>query len=362
MKRRQFIAGLGAAAAWPVAARAQRQADRIRRIGVLMSNAEGDPEGKARVTALEQGLENVGWTEGRNTRIDYRWAAGDVERMRAYAKELIDLRPEVIVANTTPVTAALQRETRTIPIVFVVVSDPVGSGFVASLPHPGGNMTGFIDLEASMAGKWLELLKEIAPNVTRAALIFNPGTAPGGGNYYRPAFETAARSQGVEPIMAPVHDDPEIEEAINSLGERTGGGFVIGTDGFLGVHRQMTISRAARVRVPGIYPNRVHPRDGGLLSYGADNVDMFRRTAPYVDRILKGEKPSELPVQAPVKFELVVNLKAAKALGITVPPALLVRADEVIGMKRRQVIKLLGGAAAAWLAIRAQPRKGEFLG
>ena len=262
--------------------------------------------------------------------MDVRWAAGNVDRMRMFAKELVDLQPDVILASTTPATAALQRETRTIPIVFVNVADPVGAGFVASLPRPGGNITGFINIEAAMAGKWLELLTEIAPGVKRAAIMFNPDTAPCGGSYYLPSFEAAARSFKVEPITAPVHSDAEIETVMTSLGREPGGGLVVMPDGFMFVHRAPIISLAARNNVPAVYSAPVFVRDGGLLSYGPDWADIFRRAASYVDRILRGAKPAELPVQLPVKFEMAVNLKTAKALGLTVPQSILLRADEVI--------------------------------
>jgi ABC-type uncharacterized transport system substrate-binding protein len=331
MRRREFIMGLGGAAiAWPRAAHAQ-QADRMRRIGVLTGFGENDPEGKAYLAGFTRELAELVWTDGRNLRMEVRWAGADVDLMRMFAKELVGLRPDVILANTTPVTAALQRETRTIPIVFVTVADPVGDGFVASLPRPGGNLTGFIHLEASMAGKWLELLTEIAPGVKRAAIMFNPDTAPSGGSYFRPSFEAAGRSLKVAPIAAPVHSDAEIETVITSLGREPGGGLVIVPDGgFMLVHRAPTILLAARNNVPAVYYASVFARDGGLLSYGADIGDIFHRAALYVDRILRGAKPADLPVQLPVKFEMVLNAKTAKALGLAVPPSILVRADDVI--------------------------------
>jgi putative ABC transport system substrate-binding protein len=330
MQRREFIAGLGsAAAAWPAVARAQ-QGDRVRRIGVLMPTAESDPEAKARLSGFTQGLAELGWTDGRNVRMDVRWIAGSVNRARMFAKELVGLQPDVILAGTTPATAALQRETRTISIVFVSVSDPVGDGFVAGLPRPGGNLTGFISEEASMAGKWLELLTEIAPTIKRAAIMFNPDTAPGGGSYYLPAFEAAARSLKVAPIAAPVHSDAEIEMVITSLGREPGGGVVVSTDAFMIVHRAPVILLAARYNVPAVYQTSVFARDGGLLSYGPDRVDMIRRSASYVDRILRGAKPADLPVQLPVKFEMFLNAKTAKTLGLAVPPSILLRADEVV--------------------------------
>jgi putative ABC transport system substrate-binding protein len=331
MRRREFITLLGgaAAAAWPPVARAQ-QPNRMRRIGVLMPTAESDPEAKARLSGFTQGLAESGWTDGRNLRMDVRWAAGNVDLMRTFAKELVDLRPEMILAATTPATAAVQRETRTIPIVFVSVSDPVGEGFVERLPRPGGNLTGFISEEASMAAKWLELLTEIAPTVKRAAIMFNPDTAPGGGSYYLPAFEAAARSLKVAAIAAPVHSDAEIEMVITSLGREPGGGVVVSTDAFMIVHRAPVILLAARYNVPAVYQTSVFARDGGLLSYGPDRVDMIRRSASYVDRILRGAKPADLPVQLPVKFEMFLNAKTAKTLGLAVPPSILLRADEVI--------------------------------
>ncbi len=330
MRRRDFITLLGGAAvAWPRTAHAQ-QPDRMRRIGVLMGWDENDPEAQFNLAAFVQGLQQLGWVDGRNVRIDYRWANGDINRMRMFAKDLVDLQPDVILANTTPVTAALQRETRTIPIVFVIVSDPVGAGFVAGLPRPGGNITGFIHTEGEIAGKLLELLTEIAPSVKRAAIMFNPDTAPGGGSHYLPFFEATARSLKLEPIAAPVHNDAEIETVIASLGREPGGGLIAMPDGFTFVHRAQIILLAARSNVPAVYWNSVVARDGGLLSYGPDNADILRRAAPYVDRILRGAKPAELPVQTPVKFELVINLKTAKALGLDVPLHFQQRADEVI--------------------------------
>jgi putative tryptophan/tyrosine transport system substrate-binding protein len=329
MRRRDFIAGLGGAATWSLAARAQ-QSDRIRRIGVLMGQEENDPDAKARLSGFTQGLGKLGWTDGLNLRMDIRWAAADVDRMRIVAKELVDLQPEVILANTTPVTAALQRETQTIPIVFAGVTDPVGDGFVAGLPRPGGNITGFLDEEAGMAGKSLQLLTEIVPGVKRAAIMFNPDTAPGGGSYFLPAFEAAAQLLKVAPIVAPVHSDAEIETAITSLARESGGCLVIQPDTFIIVHRASVLLLTARNNVPALYPRSVYVRDGGLLSYGPDIVDIFRRAALYVDRILRGAKPAELPVQLPVKFGMAINLKTAKALGLTIPETLLATADEVI--------------------------------
>jgi putative tryptophan/tyrosine transport system substrate-binding protein len=329
MRRRDFIGGLGATVAWPLAARAQ-QSDRVRQIGVLLADEENDPEMKVWISGFLQGLRELGWTDGRNLRMQVRWAAGNVERMRMFAKELVELQPDVIVGSSTPVTAVLQHETRTIPIVFVNVIDPVGPGFVASLSRPGGNITGFINLEASMGGKWVELLTEIAPSVKRAAIMFNPDTAPGGGSYFLPSFEAAARLLNVEPITAPVYSDAEIAMVISSLGDEPGGGLVVMPDGFMSVHRAPIIMLAARYHIPAVYFAPFISKEGGLLSYGPDYRDVFRRAAPYVDRILRGAKPADLPVQLPVKFEMVLNAKTAKALGLTVPQSILVLADEVI--------------------------------
>jgi putative ABC transport system substrate-binding protein len=328
MRRREFIAGLGAVA-WPLVARAQ-QPDRVRRVGVLMAFDETDPEGKARLSGFTQGLSELGWTDNRNLRMDVRWTIANIDRVRALAKELVDLQPDVILGGATPATAALQRETRTIPIVFASVSDPVGSGFVAGLPRPGGNITGFSDIEASMGGKWLQLITEIAPGVKRVAAMFNPNTAPYVRSYYLPSFEAAARSSKVEPITAPVHSDTEIETVITSLGREPGGGLIGMSDGFVTNHRATIILLAARNNVPTVYSNPVWARDGGLLSYGPDRRDIFRRSASYVDRILRGAKAADLPVQLPVKFEMALNLKTAKSLGLTVPQSLLLSADEVI--------------------------------
>jgi putative ABC transport system substrate-binding protein len=329
IKRREFIAGIGSAAAWPVVAWGQ-QPERMRRLGVLMTDGENDPEGKAYLSEFTQGLAELGWTDGRTLRMDVRWAAGNVDLMQMFAKELVDLRPDVIISESTPGTAALQRETRTIPIVFASVADPIGSGFVASLPRPGGNITGFAFIEASMAGKYLELLTEIAPGVKRVAIMFNPDTISSRGSYYLPVFEATARSLNVAPIVAPVYSDAEIETVIASLGREPGGGLVVSTDSFMVVHRAPTILLAARNNVPAVYWNDAFTRNGGLLSYAPDLRDNFRRSASYVDRILRGTKPADLPVQLPVKFQMVVNLKTAKALGLTVPQSILLRADEVI--------------------------------
>jgi putative tryptophan/tyrosine transport system substrate-binding protein len=329
MRRREFIGLLGgAAAAWPLAAGAQ-QPERMRRIAVLMGSTQSDPESPPRVRAFEQALADVGWIPGRNVRIDYRWAAGDPAHMQALARELVELHPDVVLASNTPVVAALARETRTIPIVFVVVSDPIGSGFVASLPRPGGNITGFINIESSLGGKWVELLKEIAPSIARVAVMFNPETAPHAAYYVRP-FEVAALSFAVDPMTMPVRSKTDIEQAISDLGRVPANGLIVLPDTFMAVHRNAIIATAASRHVATIYPFRFMVRDGGLISYGIDLIDLYRRAAPYVDRILKGSKPADLPVQQPTKFEFAINLKTAEALGLKVPPTLLARADEVI--------------------------------
>jgi putative ABC transport system substrate-binding protein len=327
MRRREFIPLLGGAAAWPMATYAQ-QGDRVRRIGVLMGLDENDPESKRRVYAFTRALADLGWTDDRNVLMDLRWGGGDTDRIQALARELVGQQPDIIVTNTTPATASVQRETRTIPIVFAIVADPVASGIVPRLARPGGNITGFSNFEASLGGKWLELLSEIAPGLKRAAVMFNPDTAPI--STFMPSLETAAGSLKVEPIIAPVHNEVEIEMRINDLGSEPGGGLVVIPDVFSNVHRVSIMSAAARNNVPAVYALSAFARDGGLLSYGVDLVDLFRRAASYVDRILRGEKPGDLPVQLPTKFEMVVNLKTAKALGLTVPPSIRLRADEVI--------------------------------
>jgi putative ABC transport system substrate-binding protein len=326
MRRREFIVGLGSAAAWPVVARAQ-QGDRMPRIGVLMPGDENDPALMSRLPAFTQALANLGWIDGRNVRIDLRWGRDDINRIRALARELVGLQPDIIVANSIPPTVALQRETRTIPIVFVNVGDPVASGIVARLDRPSGNITGFANWEASLGGKWLELLSEITPGLKRAAIMFNPDTVPAS---YVPSFETAARSLKIEPIIAPINSDGVIETAIIALGRDPGGGLVVMPDVFMFVNRARIILAATRNKVPAVYYQSDFARDGGLLSYGVDPQDTLRRAATYVDRILRGARPSDLPVQFPTKFEMAVNLKTAKALGLTVPQSILLRADEVI--------------------------------
>jgi putative ABC transport system substrate-binding protein len=326
IKRREFIAGLGSAAAWPLSVRAQ-QPERTRRIAVLMGFDENDPLAKLRISAFTQALADLGWTDGRTVRMDVRWAGADNNRARALAQELVGLQPEIIVTNATPATVAVQRETRTIPIVFSNVGDPVASGIIERLDRPSGNITGFANYEASLGGKWLELLSEIAPGLEQAVIMFNPDT---GGAFLLPSFETAARSLKVEPIIAPIHDDVDIVTAIKDLGREPGGGLVVMPDTFMTLHRAPIISAAARYNVPAVYSQSYFARDGGLLSYGYDQADVSRRAATYVDRILRGARPGDLPVQFPVKYEMVVNLKTAKALGLTVPQSILLRADEVI--------------------------------
>jgi putative ABC transport system substrate-binding protein len=327
LRRREFVTILGGTAAWPLAARAQ-QGGRMRRIGVLMGGDENDPVRKTRLSALTQALADLGWTDGRNVRMDLRWYGGDNNRIQALAQELVGLQPDIILTGSTAVTAALQRETRTIPIVFVNVGDPVASGIVARLDRPNGNITGFGILEATLGGKWLELLSEIAPGLKRAAIMFNPDTSPT--SAYMPSLETAARSLKVVPITAPIQSDAEIETATNALGREPGGGLVVMPGPWMSVHRAPIILAAVRNKVPAVYNQSAFARDGGLLSYGVDQVDTFRRAATYVDRILRGAKPGDLPVQFPTKFEMVVNRKTATALGLAVPPSILLRATEVI--------------------------------
>jgi putative tryptophan/tyrosine transport system substrate-binding protein len=327
MRRREFIAGLAGATAWPRRARAQ-QADRVRRIGVLMSGDEIDPAWKPRLLAFTKALADLGWTDGRNVRVDLRWHGNDTDRIPALAQELVRLQPDIILPGATPATAAVQKATRTIPIIFVGPGDPVASGLMASLNQPGGNITGFAALEASLGGKYLELLSEIAPGLNRVAIMFNPDTAPV--STYMPSFETAAGSLKIVPITAPVRSDVEIEATIVALGREPRGGLVVMPDAWTSAHRAPIISAAARNNVPAVYWLSAFAGDGGLLSYGADQADLWRRAASYVDRILRGAKPGDLPVQFPTKFEMAVNLKTAKALGLTVPQSILLRADEVI--------------------------------
>jgi putative ABC transport system substrate-binding protein len=329
MRRREFILLFSSTvAAWPFVARAQ-QVDVVRRIGVLTGFAESDQEGQTFVAAFREELQKLGWAQGRNIRIDYRWAALDTELVQRFAKELVALRPDLVLTQSTPAAAAMLQQTHTIPIVFAIVADPIGSGLVASFPQPGGNVTGFVTMEPSMAGKWLELLKEIAPRVARVAMLFNPTTAPYS-KYWLNPFKAAAASFAVQAIVAPVHNKSELESVVAAQAHEPNGGLIVMPDTFTTSHRSEITSLAARYRLPAVYPYRVFAEFGGLLSYGDDLTDNFRRAASYADRILKGAKPSELPVQAPVKFELVINLKTAKELRLDVPLHLQQRADEVI--------------------------------
>jgi ABC-type uncharacterized transport system substrate-binding protein len=328
MRRREFITFLGGAvAAWPLAARAQ-QLERMRRVGVLMSVAADDSQSSARITAFAQGLQQFGWTDGRNVRIEYRWAGGDAERFRKYAAELVALAPDVILANSSTAVAAFLQATRSVPIVFVGIVDPVGAGFVDSLARPGGNTTGFTLFEYGMSGKWLEQLKEIAPRVTRVAVFRDPSLASGGGQLG--AIQSVAPSFGVELSPVGVRDAGEIERAVTAFARGSNGGLIVTGSTSARAHRELIIKLAGQHRLPAVYSDRVFVTGGGLISYGPDRVDPFRRAAGYIDRILTGEKPADLPVQAPTKYELVINLKTAKALGLEVPPTLLARADEVI--------------------------------
>jgi putative tryptophan/tyrosine transport system substrate-binding protein len=328
MKRRAFITLLGgAAAAWPLAARAQ--SDRVRRIGVLMAYAESDPEGQAWVAAFREGLQKLGWTENTNVRIDYRWATAEVAQIRQQAKELVAQQPELILSSGSPTTLALVQQTRTLPIVFANLVDPIGQGFVASMSKPGGNVTGFANLEGSIIGKYLELLKEIAPRVTKVALFYNPETATFA-HIYLDRFKVAAETLGVKATTPQFRTMAELETIMAAQAREPNGGLIAMPDGFNTANRVPITSLAARYRLPAIYPTRPFADAGGLMSYGNVISDNYRRAASYVDRILKGERPSELPVQFPVKFELVVNLKTARALGLDVPLFLQQRADEVI--------------------------------
>jgi putative tryptophan/tyrosine transport system substrate-binding protein len=329
MRRREFITLLaGVAAAWPLSTRAQ-QSDRIRLIGVLMGYAESDPALQSEVAGFRGALAKLGWTEGSNLRIELRWSAGDADRIKTLAKELIDLRPDAILGQTTPVTGALARETRTIPIVFVAVSDPIASGFAVSLSRPGGNVTGFAQNESAMGGKWVELLKEIAPRTVRIALLFNPATAPPL-EVYMPSIQAAASSFAIQASAALVHASDEIEGIIAAQGRNPGGGLIVMPGAFNTVNRDLIIALAARYGVPAIYSNRFFTDSGGLISYGADRPEQARQAAGYIDRILKGAKPADLPIQQPTKFEFVINAKTAKELGLDVPLHLQRSADEVI--------------------------------
>ena len=329
MKRRAFITLLGGtAAAWPSAVRAQ-QSNSMRRVGVLMSFAQSDAGWQRAVATFLDALEQLGWVRGHNLQVEFRWGEADPVRIQHYATELAGLKPDLILCQATPTVNAVQRASHTIPIVFVNVSDPLGSGFIESLARPGGNITGFSNFEAAMGGKWVALIKEIAPPVTRIAIMSNPDTSPQA-KFYLPAIESAALSFGVQPIASPVHDSAEIEHAIAAIGSDPGGGLILPSDIFTLANRELIVRLADQHRVPAVYPFRDFAKGGGLLSYSVDLILQFRQAAAYVDRILKGEKPSELPVQEPTKFELAINLKTAKALGLTVPPTLLAIADEVI--------------------------------
>ena len=330
--RRKLLVALGAGALSTVAGPSRvcaQQAERTRRIGAFMFYAESDPEAQLRLAAFKEELAVLGWAEGRNLAFDVRWTAGEIDRAAGLAKELVALKPDVILTHTTPATAALQRETTTIPIVFTAVSDPIGSGFVKSLARPGGNITGFVNLESSMVEKWLELLKEIAPRVTRVGVMFNPKTAPYVEYYLQPLNAVAARF-GVKTFTTTVGSESDIEKAIAGLGREPGGGLIVMTDAYMTVHRKSIIELTARHKVPAIYFDASKAVEGGLISYGIDFIDLSRRAAPYVDRILRGAKPADLPVQYPSKFELVINATTAKALGLTIPQSILVRADRVI--------------------------------
>jgi putative tryptophan/tyrosine transport system substrate-binding protein len=328
MRRREFISLLGGAAAWPLAARAQ-QSDRMRRIAVLMNNAEDDPEGQARAAAFRQGLQTLGWSEGKNLSIDWYWTAGDVGRIRRDVTEVAGHPPDIIVANGRVILSEAVQVIRSIPIVFVLVNDPVGQGFISSLARPGGNVTGFTFIEYAMFGKSLELLKKVAPAVTRVGFIFNPDTSA----YYDqflPAFETDARQYSIKLTVARVGTKAEIDAAVAELAAAPGGGLMVAPDAYTLVHRDLIVQSTARHRIPAIYSYRQLIREGGLMSYGPETSDIFQRSASYVDRILKGANPAELPAQAPVKFEFAINLKTATTLGLTVPPTVIALADEVI--------------------------------
>jgi putative tryptophan/tyrosine transport system substrate-binding protein len=332
MRRREFMTLVGGAAAcplsWPLAASAQ--SDAVRRIGVLMGTAENDPAQRALVAAFTQTLKDLGWQDGRNLEIDYRWGAGDPEKIQIFARLVVEQRPDLILAQTTPVVAALKTQTSSIPIVFTQVSDPIGSHFVDSLARPGGNITGFTNLEASMGTKLVELLKEVAPQTSRVALMFNPQTSPDGGSYFFKPVEAAAPLLKVKTIAAPVHNPAEIEVVMTQLSQESDTGLIVMPDVFITAHRQEIIALAAQFHLPAIYAYRLFVASGGLISYGTDPTDVFQRAASYVDRILKGERTSDLPVQMPAKYELVINLKAARALGLDIPMSVQQRADEVI--------------------------------
>jgi putative ABC transport system substrate-binding protein len=330
VRRREFLGTLGGAVAWPLVARAQQPA-RMARVGVSLSGSANDGNTQRMLAAFKKGMQTLGWIEGQNVRYEVYWGDGIPERIASNAKELVNAAPDALLTVGTPTTAALRRETGSIPIVFTVVSDPVGDGFVESLPHPGGNVTGFITFYPEIVGKWLGTLKELAPQVKRTALIFNPRTAPfAKSDYLRPQFEQAARRFAVEPIMSPVHDLAGIKMSIDAVARQPGGSLLVMPDSFMLANRMSILELNARLRVPAMYPFSVFATDGGLIAYGVDMVDLNRRAASYMDRIIKGTKPAALPVQAPTKFELVINLRIAKMLALTVPPTLLAIADKVI--------------------------------
>ena len=329
MRRREFVTLVGGAAvSWSITSHAQ-QSDKTRLIGVLISYAESDRTARSEVAALRGGLAKLGWTEGRNVRIELLWGNADPDRIGTFAKELVDLRPDVILSHTTPVTSALARETRTIPIVFVNVADPIASGFAASLARPGGNITGLTIESPAQGGKWVELLKEIEPHTVRMALLFNPATVVPL-QFFMPSIQTAASSLAIEVSVAPVHAKDEIEGVIATQARNPGGGLIVMPDTFNAANRELINTLAVRYGVPAIYYNRFFTELGGLISYGADFAEQFRQAPEYIDRILKGAKPADLPIQAPTKFEMIINLKTARALGLTVPPLMLGRADDVI--------------------------------
>jgi putative tryptophan/tyrosine transport system substrate-binding protein len=328
MRRREFITLLGGVAAWPVAARAQ-QAGPVRLIGVLMGFAENDLASQSDLAEFRGTLAKLGWMEGKNIRSELRWGAGDPGKIGTFAKELVDLHPDAILSVTTLATRALARETRTIPIVFTIVSDPIGSGFAASLTRPGGNITGFTNIESTKNGKWVGILKEIAPRTVRAALLFNPSSAPPL-QFFMPSIQAASSSYAVQASAAPVLVVDEIEGVVAAQAGHPGGALIAMPDSFNVTNRELIIALAARYGVPAIFDNRLYTESGGLIAYGVDFVEQFRLAAGYTDRILKGDKPADLPIQLPTKFELTINLKTAKALGLEIPPTLLARADEVI--------------------------------
>jgi putative ABC transport system substrate-binding protein len=328
MRRREFVTLVAGAAAWPLAGRAQ-QSDRMRRVGVLMNVVQEDAGGPPEVMALRQGLTELGWIERRNIQVDLRWPGGDIERAQTFAKELVGLRPDVLIGRSTPTTAALKREAGTIPIIFVNVTEPVEQGFVESLARPGGNITGFTNFEASIGGKWLQLLKEADPRIARVAIIYNPQTAPFAGSILR-SVQLAAPTFAVEAAAMPIQSDTDIEAALTMFAQRPSGGLIVIPDSFTSQHRDLIIAQAARNRVPALYTNLVSTPIGGLMAYSVNTRDLMQRAATYVDRILKGARPADLPVQQPTRFELSINLKTAKALGLALPDMLVASADEVI--------------------------------